>query len=300
MKSISFTVLIYCCLLLTSSCSFGEDLERDTITKKNTSATKAQSSPTDIDKPSGRSNAGNEARQYAQAGSEQGIKFPKISSVSVESENTEEGQKILKVVINLLNGSPEEFDFTYKWFYKDQEIFGEVDDIIAWNDEYKKGEKIRVQVIPPNVDEETFLLSGGEFIVPNSPPVISSEPPTEIRGEDKLFEYKVETQDPDGDNVELVLKKSPKGMTIEPATGLIKWDFTDEKAGSEYKIEIIATDTDGESYIQEITLTIPSGQGGADRGDEGTEELVDEGTEDLDDQFGEDDVEEEFEEQIDQ
>ncbi|NIT12870.1 MAG: hypothetical protein GTN99_01070, partial [Candidatus Dadabacteria bacterium] len=64
-----------------------------------------------------------------------------------------------------------------------------------------------------------------------------------------------------GDEVEIVLKKSPKGMTIEPATGLIKWDFTEEKAGSEYKIEILATDTDGESYTQQITLTIPAGEG---------------------------------------
>jgi len=93
--------------------------------------------------------------------------------------------------------------------------------------------------------------------VPNSPPVITSEPPLEIRGDEKLFEYKVEADDPDGDEVEFVLRKSPKGMTIEPATGLIKWDFTEEKPGSEYKIDIVAIDSEDAKYTQEVTLTIP-------------------------------------------
>jgi hypothetical protein len=271
MKTFSLAAVFCSCLLLTTSCSFGEDLEKGAITKKENSASQVQNDSSKKDKPSGDNSINNDAELYVQLETDQEIRFPKTKSVSIESKNNEDGQKILMVDFILENGEVEDFDFTYKWLYNNVEIIGEVDDFIPWNDDYKKGEIITVQIIPPGVDEESFLVTDAEFVVPNSPPVITSEPPTEIRGEDKLFEYKVEAEDPDGDEVEVVLKKSPAGMTIEPATGQIKWDFAKEKPGSEYKIEIVATDTEGDNYTQEITLTIPESEA-ADREQPSSEE----------------------------
>ena len=146
-------------------------------------------------------------------------------------------------------------------------------------DEYKKGDIITVNFIPANVDPESSLITNAELVIPNKPPVITSEPPTEITGEKKLFEYEVQTEDPDGDEVEIKLKKSPKGMKIEPATGLIEWDFTEVKPGSEFTIEIIATDTDGASYTQTVTLSIP--QDGEGEKKETPQEGLKDNTEDL-------------------
>ncbi len=260
MKAFSLTAILFGCLLLTTSCSYGEDLEKDALIKKENKASQVQNDSSNNDKPSADDYEDTDTELYAQVESEGDIIFPKTKSVSIESTNNEDGQRILKVALSLENGAVEDFDFTYKWFYNDEEISGETDNFVPWNNDYKKGDKIRVQIIPPNVDEESFLVTDAELIVPNSPPVITSEPPTEIKGEDKLFEYKVETDDPDGDEVEIALKKSPAGMTIEPATGLIKWNFTAETPGSEYKIEIVATDSEGGNYTQEVTLTIPQSE----------------------------------------
>lgn len=266
MKAFSLTAILFGCLLLTTSCSFGEDLEKDALTKKENKASQVQNDSSNNDKSS--ADDYEDTELYAQVESEGDIIFPKTKSVSIESTNNEDGQRILKVALSLQNGAVEDFDFTYKWFYNDEDILGEIDNFVPWNNDYKKGDKIRVQIIPPNVDEESFLVIDAEYIVPNSPPVITSEPPTEIKGEDKLFEYKVETDDPDGDEIEIALKNSPAGMTIEPASGLIKWDFTAEKPGSEYKIEIVATDSEGGNYTQEVTLTIPQSEATDEKNDE--------------------------------
>jgi len=268
MKAFSLTAILFGCLLLTTSCSFGEDLEKDALTRKENKASQVQNDSSNNDKPSGDNYEDADTELYAQVESDGDIIFPKTKSVSIESTNNEDGQRILKVALSLQNGAVEDFDFTYKWFYNDEDILGEIDNFVPWNNDYKKGDKIRVQIIPPNVDEESFLVIDAEYIVPNSPPVITSEPPTEIKGEDKLFEYKVETDDPDGDEIEIALKNSPAGMTIEPASGLIKWDFTAEKPGSEYKIEIVATDSEGGNYTQEVTLTIPQSEATDEKKDE--------------------------------
>jgi len=260
MKVFSLTAILFGCLLLTTSCSFGEDLEKDALTKKENKASQIQNDSSNNDKPSADDYEDTDTELYAQVESDRDIIFPETKSVSIESTINEDGQRILKVMLSLKIGAVEDFDFTYKWFYNDEEISGETDNFVPWNNDYKKGDKIRVQIIPPNVDEDSYLVTDAELIVPNSPPVITSEPPTEIKGEDKMFEYKVETDDPDGDEVEIALKKSPAGMTIEPATGLIKWNFTAEKPGSEYKIEIVATDSEGGNYTQEVTLTIPQSE----------------------------------------
>ena len=266
MKAFSLTAILFGCLLLTTSCSFGDNLEKDALSRKENKTSQVQSDSSNNDKSS--ANNYEDTELYAQVESDGDIIFPKTKSVSIESTNNEDGQRILKVALSLENGAVEDFDFTYKWFYNDEEIPAGIDDFVPWINDYKKGDKIRVQITPPNVDEESFLVIDAEYIVPNSPPVITSEPPTEIRGEDKLFEYKVETDDPDGDEVEIALKKSPAGMTIEPATGLIKWDFTAEKPGSEYKIEIVATDSEGGNYTQEVTLTIPQSEAIDEKKDE--------------------------------
>ena len=269
MKVFSLTAMLFGCLLLTTSCSFGDDLEKDALTRKENKASQVQNDSSNSDKSS--ADDYEDTELYAQVESDGDIIFPKTKSVSIESTNNEDGQRILKVALSLENGAVEDFDFTYKWFYNDEEIVGEVDNFIAWNDDYKKGDIITVQIIPfipSNVDVDSFLVTDAEFVVPNSPPVITSEPPTEIKGEDKLFEYKVEVDDPDGDKIEIALKNSPAGMTIEPATGLIKWDFTEEKPGSEYKIEIVATDSEEGTYTQEVTLTIPQSEATDEKNDE--------------------------------
>jgi hypothetical protein len=71
------------------------------------------------------------------------------------------------------------------------------------------------------------------------------------------FIYTVKAEDRDGDPVELTLKNTPEGMTLEPATGVIVWEFGENDVG-EYRPEIVASDPEGAEDVQILTLTVPS------------------------------------------
>lgn len=259
MRLSSFVCLLLSLLMLNTSCSYGEDLEQEVLKEETAKTEGLRNSVNTIDNTGNA--AGTESQIVAQAESDGQLRFPNISSLTAEIKTDENGQKIIQAILSLKNGSVEDFDISYKWFHQNEEIFGEIDNFIVWSDEYKKGDVINVNVIPEGVPDDSPVVLSADVVVPNSSPVITSEPPLEIKGEEKLFEYKVEAEDPDGDNIEIDLKNSPAGMSIEPATGLIKWDFSKETPGTEYNIEIIATDTDGGSYTQQITLTIPQEAG---------------------------------------
>jgi translation initiation factor IF-1 len=117
-----------------------------------------------------------------------------------------------------------------------------------------KGDKISIEVIPYDKKSEGVWKAEGVFMIPNSPPRITSEPETKMEG--GKFRYAVKAEDPDGDPIEFTLKDAPKGMSIDPKTGLITWDF-DEKDAGEYRVEVIASDPEGAKSSQMHTLTIP-------------------------------------------
>ena len=73
------------------------------------------------------------------------------------------------------------------------------------------------------------MLDEGSFRILNSPPVITSRP--DMSFQDGKFSIQVEALEPDGDTLDYSIKNAPKGMTIEPSTGLIVWGFSDKDAG---------------------------------------------------------------------
>ncbi len=111
-----------------------------------------------------------------------------------------------------------------------------------------------MEVIPYDRRNEGVWKAEGEFMIPNSPPKITSEPEAKMEG--GKFRYSVKAEDPDGDPIEFTLKNAPKGMSIDSKTGIITWDF-DEKDTGEHNVEIIASDPEGAKSSQMLTLTIP-------------------------------------------
>ena len=95
-------------------------------------------------------------------------------------------------------------------------------------------------------DEETFTIIVEEGA---GAPEITSTPPTSITVEE-LYTYSVEaTGDP---KPTFSLTESPKGMTIDPNTGLIEWTPTNNQLG-DHSVTIEAINTDG---IDTQTFTI--------------------------------------------
>lgn len=77
--------------------------------------------------------------------------------------------------------------------------------------------------------------------------------PVSLGLEAEQYEYDVEVTDPDGQAVELTLKKGPKGLLLKEES--LHWQ-PDYNASGEYEVELIATDESGASTLQRFTLSI--------------------------------------------
>ena len=181
----------------------------------------------------------------------------KIRSVSVETitGNPRDG---FKAVIRFEGAQNSDIRYIYDWTVNGSDISGEIEETLPWQEGFKRGDVIGVAVTPYSDLGQGAVTAGGAFTIPNSPPVISSEPSASYS--DGRFTYTVLAEDPDGDAIDFTLRGAPPGMTIEPATGLIVWEYGEGDAG-EYKVTVIAADSEGASVSQELTLTIAAGSG---------------------------------------
>jgi hypothetical protein len=180
--------------------------------------------------------------------------LPELTSIKIVYVSDNDPRGGFRAVAQAKDMDGNEVSFRYQWKINGEKIIGAVMEVLDWQGNFKKGDKIGVEVIPFDEKNEEGRKEEGEFTIPNSPPKIISEPEAKI--EKGKFSYAVKAEDPDGDPVEFTLKDAPKGMSIDPKTGLITWDLDDKDTG-EYKFEIMASDTEGAKSTQILTLTIP-------------------------------------------
>jgi len=178
---------------------------------------------------------------------------PVVKSIRIESASGTETNNGFRAIVEAKDPDNDVVSFGYQWKLNGEPISGATDETLEWSEDFKKESIISVEVIPFDGKDEGVWKAEGSFTIPNSPPIITSEPVSGI--ENGKFSYVLKAEDPDGDPLEYTLKNAPKGMMIEPATGLITWDF-DEGDEGEYRIEIIVTDSEGAKASQVLTLNI--------------------------------------------
>jgi hypothetical protein len=65
----------------------------------------------------------------------------------------------------------------------------------------------------------------------------------------------VQTVDVDGDPVKFSLEgKTPSGLEIDPATGLIQWKPVMPQSKGSYVFQVVAEDPEGARSVQQVTL----------------------------------------------
>jgi len=179
---------------------------------------------------------------------------PQITSIKVVSISNSDPRRGFRAVAEAKDRDEDEVSFKYQWKINGEKIIGATEEVLQPEVDFKKGDEIAVEVVSFDGKEEGIWKAEGNFIVPNSPPRIVSEP--EGRMEGGRFNYAVKAEDPDGDPVEFTLENAPQGMIIEPQTGLITWEF-DERDVGEYNVQVIASDPEGAKATQDLTLRIP-------------------------------------------
>jgi|GEM_PF-1827939 len=190
--------------------------------------------------------------EYTYKASESVRKLPRVASISIAtvSPDIREG---FKALVETENPDTGDIDFIYEWKINGEEIVGVTDQVIEWQDAFSKGDTLSVAVIPVSEIGQGVWMAEGSIVIPNSPPEIISEPGALFDGGE--FNYTVEALDPDGDSFDFTLRGAPKGMTIEPATGLITWGYNTEDTG-DYEVHIVVTDSEGAETLQTLNFTI--------------------------------------------
>jgi hypothetical protein len=147
--------------------------------------------------------------------------------------------------------------FVYQWISNGEPIVGQDEQFLATS-HFRRGDRVQVAVTPYDGEEFGMSLRSAPVVVGNSLPEIVSDPPAHL--EDGTFRYAVQTVDVDGDPLKFSLKgKTPSGLEIDPATGLIQWKPVMPKSEVTYVFQVVAEDPEGAKSTQQITLNYKPG-----------------------------------------
>jgi hypothetical protein len=153
-----------------------------------------------------------------------------------------------------LKGSDADGDsinYLYKWEKNGIVLPGEESSFLEAN-RFKKRDSITVTVTPNDGEASGNPKKSEAIVILNSPPTITSSPPTATEG--RVYTYHVMADDPDNDPVIFTLKTAPKGMEIDKETGVIRWEVQKRDEGAQL-IEIEASDSERAKCFQRFTLT---------------------------------------------
>jgi Putative Ig domain len=176
---------------------------------------------------------------------------PVVSEVWIEPQMPTI-QNDLKVHEKSTDPDEDSIFFSYQWEKNGAPLMDERKDTLE-RVRFKKGDSISVTIVPDDREIMGSPKKSEPVKISNSPPTIVSSPPTSIEGTKYL--YQVRVNDPDNDPITFTLKSGPKGMGIDPKSGLLQWQIRNEDKGT-HTIDIEASDNEGARSNQQYTLAI--------------------------------------------
>ncbi len=119
---------------------------------------------------------------------------------------------------------------------------------------FRRGDRIQVEAVASDGDDESEPLRSPEIQVANSPPIIVSTP--EKIDEDGTFRYAVVVEDADDDRrLRYRLLEGPTGMTLDWLSGKLAWTPSDGQEGT-HAVEIEVDDLAGGRATQTFEIQV--------------------------------------------
>jgi hypothetical protein len=135
----------------------------------------------------------------------------------------------------------DEITILYKWSKNDVVLLNASDTLTLLPDDFKRGDKISIRVIP-EANRQRGSPATINLTIANAPPVIKSSPES-FKFDGRVYTDQVKASDPDGDTLAYSIKSGPEGVTINPSTGQISWNVPTDFKG---KTTITAAVNDGQ------------------------------------------------------
>ena len=166
-------------------------------------------------------------------------KPPQIASIEFQPASPTTLDAV-RMEVKATDADGDRIDVDYQWFVNGQERFEFRDQVLPAR-AHKKGDIISVRVTANDGAAEAERTSS-DLTIGNSIPRFLTDPTT-LRDIDG---FRVEAKDEDPtDKLTYSLQGAPKGMTIDPDIGVLRYEGTQDEPGGAYKITIIAEDQDG-------------------------------------------------------
>jgi hypothetical protein len=147
----------------------------------------------------------------------------------------------------------DEVSFSYQWTVNGEPVVGQEGPSLASN-YFKRGDEVAAAAVPFDGTDWGPPGSSIKVTISNSPPIIKSTPPAELR-EGTTYRYQVEAEDADGDPLIFSLQgKPPEGMVIDAKTGVVEWPVVIPQEPVTYVYEVVVADPEGAKSIQKVTL----------------------------------------------
>ena len=176
---------------------------------------------------------------------------PRINVLNVYPPNPVAGDTV-KIDVKSFDKEGDRVSYTYQWWKNDDEL-DETSQTLSITEDFKRGDKITVKLVPDDGDRKGVPVEMFVFIA-NSPPVVKPSAET-FKFDGSVYSYQARAVDPDGDPLVYSLKSAPDGMTINQENGLIQWNIPPDYKGKA-NIAIAINDGQGGEIMQSFTLEI--------------------------------------------
>lgn len=160
-----------------------------------------------------------------------------IGGVEIQPAHPKRGDT-LQAVVTTAPG----FTLRYRWEVNGRELGLTTSE--SWSGELRRGDRVRVVVVPYKAGVEGIAMASDPVIVINSPPVYAGS-----MGEGfQLNGHTFQVQDPDGDALRFSIQGAPPGMTLDPDTGKLSWQAPAAPGaeGQVWPVTVVAADPAGD------------------------------------------------------
>lgn len=146
----------------------------------------------------------------------------------------------------------DDVSFRYRWDVNGSTV-DETGPVLS-SSHYERGDSIRVIVTATDGQDDSDALRSDPIPVVNSPPKITSQPGA--IGDDGVFRYTIEAEDPDGDRgFRYRLTEGPPGMDLDTVSGTLTWTPREDQAGR-HNVKIEVADLKGARAQQSFVVLI--------------------------------------------
>ena len=186
---------------------------------------------------------------------------PEVSKVVLDPSPVRVGDP-LHAKAEGLDADGDSIRYTFKW-WRNNLPQPEGEEGTLQTAAFSRGDTIVALATPYDAAGPGKSKYSDEITISNSPPTITSAPPTAINA--GRYEYAVTAVDQDGDPLTYLLQTAPPGMTIDAASGRIEWRLTAQTTGT-HRVRVNVEDGHEGRAFQEFELTPsapPPPRGGA-------------------------------------